>query len=484
MKRTAPYRHRHLVSLGSGILLLAILTLEFAYIWQSYYADVIIQPFFRRGNWVVILIYTVLTAVFFKAYDCIQYGYLKRNDLIYNQGIAICMVNFITYFQISAIGRRFLPITPLLFLTMLDLILIVCWALLVNQLYFRLYPPRKLIIVYGSRHAAELVMKMSTRVDKYMICESIDIAKGFPEIIASLKGFDGVILCDIPAEIRNDLLKHCYANNLRAYVSPKISDILLRGSGEIRLFDTPLLLCRNEGLTLEQRFSKRLIDLLISSVLLLLATPILCICAIAIILEDGGPILYRQERLTRGGKHFFVLKFRSMIQNAEADGQAVLAAENDRRITKVGAVLRRFRLDELPQLFNILKGDMSLVGPRPERPSLTEEYTKQYPEFPFRLQVKAGLTGYAQVIGTYDTDPFDKLKMDLMYIEQYSLMLDLRLMLMTVKIAFFPPKTNAAERELLRQAVQQEPLSDKTTDVLISDTTNSESAAAKKGETP
>ena len=166
------------------------------------------------------------------------------------------------------------------------------------------------------------------------------------------------------------------------------------------------------------------------------------ICAAAIRLEDHGPVFYRQRRLTRDGAEFEVLKFRSMIPDAEADGKAVLAADHDSRITKVGRVLRHFRLDELPQLLNILRGEMSLVGPRPE---LTAEYTKKYPEFPYRLQVKAGLTGYAQVNGTYDTEPIDKLKMDLIYIEQYSLLLDIQILLMTLKTALFPPVTNAAE---------------------------------------
>lgn len=458
-------KYRHLVSAVSGLLLVGILTLEFAYVWQNYYASVIVEPFFRRGNWVVILIYTALTGVFFKAYGCTRYGYLKRSDLIYYQAIAITMVNFISYFQISTIGRRFLPPTPLLILTLMDWLLIACWAVLINQLYFRLYPPRRLVIVYGSRHAADLVMKMSMRVDKYMICESISADEGLPAITKALEGFDGVILCDIAAELRNDLIKHCCAHRMRAYVSPKVSDILMRGGEEIRLFDTPLILCRNEGLTLGQRVVKRCFDLFVSALALLLLFPLLLICAIAIKVSDGGPVFYRQTRLTRDGKQFDVLKFRSMIPNAESDGIAVLAAEHDSRITPVGRILRRFRLDELPQLINILRGEMSLVGPRPERPELTAEYAKKYPEFLYRLQVKAGLTGYAQVIGTYDTEPFDKLKMDLMYIEQYSWMLDLQILLMTIKTAFFPPKTHAEELQELKEAVSAvSPPQEKTAD--------------------
>lgn len=438
-------KYRHLFSTVLGMMLLGLLTALFGTVWAHFYADVIIAPFFRRGNWVVVLIYLVLTLLVFKAYRCTKFGYLKRSDLIYYQLIGITIVNFITYFQISVIGRHFMPLSPMILLTGLDYVTVFSWELLVSGLYFRLFPPRRLVIVYGSATAAELVMKMSARVDKYMICESIGCESGLHGITKLLNDFEGVILCDVPAELRNDLLKYCCGNRLRVYIAPKISDILIRGGDELRLFDTPLILCRNEGLSPEQRFVKRGFDLLISAVLLLLLTPVMLICAAAVKIEDGGPVFYRQCRLTRDGRKFEVLKFRSMIPDAETDGKPVLAADHDKRITKTGRVLRRFRLDELPQLLNILRGEMSLVGPRPERPELTEEYTKKYPEFPYRLQVKAGLTGYAQVTGTYDTEPIDKLKMDLMYIEHYSLLLDIQILLLTLKIALFPPGTNSEE---------------------------------------
>lgn len=396
----------------------------------------------------VVLIYTVMTALVYKAYHCTRFGYLKRSDLIYYQLIGICFVNFITYFQISVIGRDFMAVMPILLLTALDVLTIIGWAMIISKIYFRLYPPRKLIIVYGSANAAELVMKMSARVDKYMICESVSCSDGMERITELIGAFDGVILCDVPLDMRGALLEYCCGHRIRTYTAPEISDILMRGGDEIRLFDTPLILCRNEGLSPEQRFCKRAFDIFVSAFFLLLFSPVLLICAVAVRAEDGGEIFYRQKRLTRDGRVFDVLKFRSMIPNAEADGKAVLAAEHDARITRVGGILRRFRLDELPQLFNILRGEMSLVGPRPERPELAAEYAKEYPEFSYRLQVKAGLTGYAQVTGCYDTQPLDKLKMDLMYIENYSFVLDIQILLMTVKIALFPPKLNADEFHL------------------------------------
>ncbi|MBQ8724787.1 MAG: sugar transferase, partial [Oscillospiraceae bacterium] len=287
--------------------------------------------------------------------------------------------------------------------------------------------------------------KMSRRVDKYMICESVSADKSWTEIEDAIDRYEGVILCEMPGQLRNDILKYCFAKKIRVYVAPKISDIIIRGAEEIRLFDTPLLLCRNRGLAPEQRLVKRIFDLVFSLAVGIIALPIGLICALCIKIEDGGPVFYKQQRLTIDDRLFNVYKFRSMVVDAEKNGPQ-LATESDSRITKVGRFLRKCRLDEIPQILNILKGDMSVVGPRPERPELAREYVQEMPEFDFRLRVKAGLTGYAQVTGLYDTCAYDKLKMDLMYIEQYSLLLDIRIIMMTIKTVLFPSESNEEAR--------------------------------------
>ena len=166
------------------------------------------------------------------------------------------------------------------------------------------------------------------------------------------------------------------------------------------------------------------------------------VVALLIKLGDGGPCIYKQRRLTKDGKIFELYKFRSMRVDAEADGVARLSTgDNDDRITPVGRFIRRCRLDELPQLLNILLGSMSIVGPRPERPEIAEQYEKDLPEFRLRLQAKAGLTGYAQVYGTYSTTPYDKLQLDLMYISRPSIIEDIRIMFMTLKILFMKEST-------------------------------------------
>jgi exopolysaccharide biosynthesis polyprenyl glycosylphosphotransferase len=391
----------------------------------------------------MIAIYMVLILLFSNVFGGLKTGYLKRTDTFYAQSLSMLCVNVITYFQISLIARHFAAVVPLLMLTLVDIAILPIWIVITNKLYFSMYPPRRLVIIYGERAAAELVAKMSRRVEKYMICESVDANQPWEDMRCAIDRYEGVILCEMPGQLRNDILKYCFARKIRVYMAPKISDIIIRGAEEIRLFDTPLLLCRNGGLSLEQRVVKRTMDLIFAVVMGIVLLPFSLLIALCIKLEDGGPVLYHQKRLTLDDQEFYVHKFRSMIPDAEKNGPQ-LASESDDRITRVGKFLRKCRLDEIPQLLNILKGDMSVVGPRPERPELAKKYEEHMPEFDFRLRVKAGLTGYAQVTGLYDTNPYDKLKMDMMYIEQYSLRLDLRIMMMTLKIALFPSESNEA----------------------------------------
>jgi exopolysaccharide biosynthesis polyprenyl glycosylphosphotransferase len=448
-------RYKRLISLFSAIMLLGILSVIFAAVWYLYYSDTIILPFYRRGNWVLITIYLIITALFFKVYGGFKLGYLKKTDMLYSQMISMVCVNVIAYFLISLIGRDFMSGMPILLMTVADCAVITVWTYLTGKFYFLLYPPRRLIILYGSHQAAALVLKMSQRVDKYMICESVSISEERDKICELILKYEGVIICDIPAEMRNDYVKFCFEHSIITYIAPKISDIIIRGADDIRLFDTPLLLSRNYGLDVEQQLTKRIFDIVFSIIALIPTSPIMLVAAIAVKLYDGGPVLYKQKRLTIDGKEFYVYKFRSMIVDAEKNGIPRLASDSDERITPVGSVLRKFRIDEFPQLFNILKGEMSVVGPRPERPELNEMYKQEMPEFEFRLKVKAGLTGYAQVTGVYDTSPYDKLKMDLMYIENYSLRMDLQIILMTLKTMLFPPKNNAVSSGGILDAEQQ-----------------------------
>lgn len=434
MNKREDYK-RFIVFCLASLVVLAQMAV-FAYVWYTVYRGQIDEPFWRKGNWVLIAIYGLMFAMFAKLYGGLKVGYLKRVDVFYSLTLALLCTNVVEYFEITLINRWFLSPGPMIEMTGLQLILIIIWIWGSRYIYSKLYRARKLLVIYGDRDPGDdLIHKMNSRKDKYDISGKVHSSVGEREIHKLMRNYDGVIIWDLPSMDRNRYLKYCFAHSIRCYVSPKISDIILMGSDRIHLFDTPLLMSRNMGLSIDQRAAKRVMDIVISGIGIVITSPIMLIIALAVKLYDRGPVFYFQERLTVGGISFMICKFRSMCVDSEKNG-ARLASKHDSRITPVGKVLRNLHLDELPQLFNVFKGDMSLVGPRPERKTIMREYEKELPEFYYRLKVKAGLTGYAQVYGKYNTTPYDKLKLDLFYIENYSFLLDIKLIFMTVKIFF------------------------------------------------
>lgn len=419
----------------------SLLIMLYGWTWNNYYNKIIEFPFFRRGNWMMIFLYGILLILFMSLYGGYRVGYLKKGNLIYSQVIAVLFSNIFTYFQIAVLDKHFLNPLQLILMTGVDVLVIFIWTMIYHNIYVRLFPPRRMLLISGQRSDYHIIEKINSREDKYEICRIINIDQGILFLEHEMLKYDGVIIGDIPSHDRNLILKYCFANSIRTYNVPKISDIILKSSVELNLFDSPLLLSRNEGLAVEQLFIKRVVDIIGAILGLILSSPLFVIVGISIKVTDKGPVFFKQTRLTRGGKVFNIYKFRTMIQEAEKDGVARLAEELDSRILPIGHFLRRTRIDELPQLFNILVGDMSLVGPRPERPELVHEIIKDIPEFSYRTKVKAGLTGYAQVYGKYNTTAYDKLKLDLTYIRNYSFLLDLKLIFMTPKIMLMKEAT-------------------------------------------
>lgn len=411
------------------------------YVWMYYNTEVVRYPFFRRGNWLMAALYGVLLMFFLRMYGGFKISYLRKGNLIYSQILSAVIVNIITYLQIALLDKKFQNPMVFVAMTAADVVVIVIWAYVFQYVYSRMFPRKKMLLVYGERPAFHLMDKINSREDKYELAGAIPYTCGVEKIVKMMKDYDAMIIGDMPAHERNLLMKLCFGEGIRTYTVPKISDILLRSSSELNIFDSPLYLSRNDSLLIEQRIMKRFVDVVFSAFGLMISSPLFLIFAVAIKMTDGGPVFYKQERLTIGGRHFWIYKFRTMIQDAEKKSGPRLAGEKDDRILPVGHILRRTRLDELPQLINILKGEMSLVGPRPERPELAAEITRDIPEFEYRLKVKAGLTGYAQIYGKYNTTPYDKLKLDLTYIRNYSMLLDLRLMLMTPKIMLMKEST-------------------------------------------
>lgn len=428
---------KHTMRKLEGLLEVFILASIYYYVWKKYYRLLeSVHNYYGNGKFLLVGMYALLVFFLFLYCDSFKYGHLKLIDVLISQWTSLIIANFMTYFQICLIANHMVNVVPILVLTGIDVIVALIFTYLYTAIYHRVYVPRRMVMIYGMDSALTLKGKMDTRNDKYRVIRSIPESNGCKQICSELKNYDAVILNDVSAEMRNDILKFCYENEIRTYMVPKISDIIIKGAEEITLFDTPLLLIKGRGLTLAQKLAKRIMDVLLCSIAMVPGAVIMLVVAAAIKIEDRGPVFYQQERLTKDGKKFQILKFRSMIVGAEKDGRSIPATDRDPRITRVGRVIRATRLDEFPQILNILKGDMSIVGPRPERVEHVEKYMKEIPEFKFRMKVKGGLTGYAQIYGKYNTSAYDKLRLDLMYIENYSLFLDIKLILMTIQTMF------------------------------------------------
>lgn len=429
------------------IILVLSQTAIFANVWLTEYNNYIVIPFVQKGNWFFYAVYIILLAIFLRCFDGLKYGMYRKANLITAQILASFATAFIIYLQIVLLAARFVTVIPLLFMFLSDIAIIFFITILGNYLLKKLFPAKKTLIIYDNYSPETFLQKLSQRKDKFVIKDIVNVSVGIDELERLINNSETVIIYDVHSETRNKILKICFENDIRTYTTTKVSDILIRGAESLHMFDTPLLLYRNIGLTFEQRFLKRTLDIVVSALLLIITSPILLFCAIAIKAYDGGPVFFRQDRGTINGRIFRIHKFRSMIVNSEEDGAPRPAEENDPRITPIGKFLRASRLDELPQLIDILVGNMSLVGPRPERIEHIRQYTEEIPEFQYRLKVRGGLTGYAQLYGKYNTTPYDKLQLDLMYIQNYSFFLDIRLIIMTVKIMFMKESTEGFTEE-------------------------------------
>lgn len=441
---------KKLILLGMSAVGLALQIMIYRYFYYEYfmYSIKVWLPLWERGHILLICIYGFLLVMFNGMYGGMKIGYYRNAEVIFSQIFALLMVNVITYLQNSIMSLHLLEPGPTAMMTVLQAASALGWTIIATFIYKHIFPPRKLLVVHGERPVDDILQKFASRKDKYTVKKCINIAEGIGTVCAeATNSYDAVVIWDIDVTERNEIMKFCYGKRIRVYIMPHISDVILKGSEMLNLFDTPIFLTREYVLTIEQRFFKRMIDLICALILAVITSPIMLVTAIIVKVYDGGPVLYKQVRVTRDDKEFKIMKFRSMKVDAEKDGVARLASKNDSRITPIGKFIRKVRIDELPQLFNIIKGEMSFIGPRPERPEIIKQYLEEMPEFAFRTKVKAGLAGYAQVYGKYNTTPYDKLKLDLTYIENYSVWLDIKLMLLTLKILFSPDSTEGVDEK-------------------------------------
>lgn len=436
MRRSDGFRH-DLMTRAVKVLDVVLLTLPYAVCWYAVYADKISAPFYARGNYLVIAMFAMMYLVFGRIYDAFCISINPVSEMVYSQSLAALMANGVMYFITWLLSKHLPNVLPLILAFVVQIGLAALWSVWARRWYFRKWSAKKTVLIYDQREDMDQLLDEPNMRRKFEIVQKVSVAQALSGEFPDLAQADAVFLCGVHSHERNLLLKECLAADVDTYITPRIGDILMRSAHPIHMLHLPILRtgrCRPQP---EYLFVKRLMDILFSAVGLLLTSSLFLITAIAIKATDGGPILYKQKRLTKEGRVFEVIKFRSMRVDAEKDGVARLSTgDKDDRVTKVGRVIRRFRIDELPQLWNVFCGEMSLVGPRPERPEIAAQYKETLPEFDLRLQVKAGLTGYAQVYGKYNTPPYEKLQMDLLYISHPSIAEDVRILLATVKILF------------------------------------------------
>lgn len=423
------------------LFLLALITYalifgSFIYIFSFAYPELLKQT---REAAVVSITYVLTFGLMLNAYGGFDVGEKQTRQIIYSLIIVTFIADLFAYVVIQITNPSiwniwqfgFYSIRRLVFTYVIQVIGIIVLTYLGNKLYFKLNKPKKTLIIHAfDTKPNRIVNKIKNNTYKYELTQVMDDTN----VVSCKEAIDQnevIVLYNIPKDERIQFNEYGYKTKKIVLYNAEIMDVVEFRSKHVMMDDLSLFTTNISEFTIEQRILKRLLDLIVAIVGLVISSPFWLIFTIAIKLEDKGPVFFKQKRMTKNNKVFEVYKFRTMKVNAEANKSAT---KEDDRITKVGNILRKIRLDELPQILNILKGDMSVVGPRPEMLANVTKYTKEMPEFELRLRAKAGLTGYAQIYGKYNTSPKDKLIMDLMYIENYSIWLDIKLILQTVMV--------------------------------------------------
>lgn len=410
---------------------------------QSFYTE---AAYSVTVSFVIVFSYLLVYLVFSFLYGGFKVGVQRIHELIYSQGLSIVFADIIVYFELCLIARRMLNPLWLILCAAVQILLIIICVYALTTVYFRLYEPKKILVIFMRGANNDIVKKMANIKERYVLYRGITAERGYDEIVKQIDEYQSILICDLPEPLKGQILNYCYSNAKRIYMMPSPNDVIRLGCRLIQISDAPVLYKNNTGISPEQLVIKRFFDILFSSFAILVSSPLMLVTALAIKLCDGGPVLFKQARITKDNRQFEIYKFRSMIVDADKVN-ARKAITDDDRITPVGRVIRAIRVDELPQFFNVLKGDMSVVGPRPERVENVVEYTSMLPEFNLRHQVNTGLTGYAQIYGKYNTSPQDKLNMDLYYIENYSFLEDIKMIVMTIKILFVKESTEGFDEK-------------------------------------
>ena len=426
-------------------LLVSVDTAFFAAAWYLFYSEqLFVETFYGKGHLFVIALFVVLYVSLAKLYGGFDLTTSSASELSYGHAVAAVITAFFTYIVLWLLQRTLPNVLPLLAVMAGMILASALWSGPAVRLTNRLLPPKRTVLIYAYSEAMENGQMIINNMPwRFALVGQLAVDGDPARTLAELKAMnaEAVMICGVSSSVRNDIVKFCIAEKMEAYVRPNIGDYLINGAKTMQMCSLPVMLCQRCNPSVWYLVVKRGMDIALSLAALVILSPLMLVTAAAIKLYDGGPVFYKQIRLTKDRKEFYVYKFRSMRVDAEKDGVARLASQGDDRITPVGKVIRSLRIDELPQLLCILVGTMTIVGPRPERPEIAEQYEKEMPEFALRLQAKAGLTGYAQVYGKYNTSPYNKLQMDLQYIGSMGLVTDLKIIFATIKVLFVPEST-------------------------------------------
>lgn len=427
----------------------------FAAVWIRYYNRYMFDTYHFLGAVFCILMFFIIYSVLCNVYKAFRIASTDVGEIVFSQFVSFAAADLILYIEALLVYNQYVHIQPGLLTVLIQLVGTAVIVLTTKRYFMCHVIPQPTIIIHGAHISPVTVDMFSKRLlHKYRhlfhVQEILNVNLPIDLLTQKIKETDTVILYKISGEERYFFSRMCIEQKKNFYYTPNVEDILEQGCEPKHLLDTPMMKYAYTYENARKQIVKRIMDILFSILFIVLTSPIMLIAAICIKLEDGGPVFFRQDRCTKGGRVFKILKFRSMVVNAEQMG-CTPSVEGDPRITRVGNVIRAMRIDELPQFFNILKGDMSFVGPRPERVEHVEMYTCQVPEFTYRMAVKGGLTGYAQVYGKYNTSAYDKLLLDLMYIEQQSVLLDLKIMLLTIRTVFRKESTEGFDEEISKE---------------------------------
>lgn len=452
----------------SRIIVLGLKTILYVFIFAAFFLllSTTNPPLLVMSRTAAITMSTfgVLGMILMSIYGGYQIGRQKSKTIIYAMSMATLLTDIVTYIQLQIMNTNDAKNEMIQLFgvdlalagaaLVIQLILIIAFAYLGNYIFFRLNPPERTIIITSSKEACSHV---SAKVSRYRLQYDIQCTRDYrsPDLYVEIQKCDTVFIYEVPYKIRREIVEFCYKNEKNVNYQMDVMDVIEASMEQSLLDDVPFRSFSKMELGVDERIVKRAIDIVLSAAFLVAFSPLMLLAALLILVLDGRPIFYRQTRMTRGGEKFTIIKFRTMKLDPEHTPQ-ISVYEDDERVTRSGWLLRRTRVDEVPQLLNVLRGSMSLVGPRPEMLENVDAYTRELPEFAYRLKVKAGLTGYAQISGKYNTTPKDKLIMDLMYIENYSLWQDFKLIIKTPVALLrsdsteaFRPPTDDAEGDTL-----------------------------------